>query len=565
MPTLSGARALALVIFLLAAVGLRAQHVRTAEWGFDGTVVPGRFNLLSVLVVNPTDDPLETELILTRRTTLGGRLGAPIVRPCFVSPRSERWVQFTPYVTGRRQPWRVRFAREELGGLEISRPTAGPPAVVMLHDDPAGSALSYAIKLFAPERFPPSVTGTEGLGAVVLDREPRWDRARRLAFLDWVRSGGVVHLVRTFGGHTVFESELADLNGDSVVTRVAAGRVIRHEFSRDQLRRRVPPALSEPAPVPIDEIEQVIAGALRPRVRIAHAWWLIDLLAIVYVLAVGPGVLWIARGNASWPRVLLALVAVIVVGSLALSTAGGRGGGEHAKTHSLSYARSLGDGRWNVIQHAASFVRIGGDYRVLADGTDDVFSTAQVHEPVPGLIREVPEASLDLAMPQFSWRSFVHQRVRELPPFEVAFVSGAVAGETPAFRIVDAPSDLRIFGGLTVIDGHVWPLEVGGGKLGGCGPPLPVERLPQVVHELLTRPDVRTAVWLGGAIGSDLTAAIEALILHRMFGDASAWRDDIATLIVLASWDALAPAAEGLGTHDGVVLLRLEFPLPRKK
>src|SRR5689334_7329602 len=76
---------------LLGAGKALAVDVDQVIWGFDGQVVVNRFNLLSVLVSNPSPQPFEGKIELTK--LVGGRqVDIPLVEAVYLSPHSSRWV-----------------------------------------------------------------------------------------------------------------------------------------------------------------------------------------------------------------------------------------------------------------------------------------------------------------------------------------------------------------------------------------------------------------------------------------------------------------------------------------
>ena len=58
-----------------AGVAVAGLEVREVIWGFDGQVVPGHFNLLSVLVANPAGTAFDGNLVLYETRGLATRVG----------------------------------------------------------------------------------------------------------------------------------------------------------------------------------------------------------------------------------------------------------------------------------------------------------------------------------------------------------------------------------------------------------------------------------------------------------------------------------------------------------
>ena len=85
-------------LLLFLAIPARALEVQEFKWGFDGQVVPGRFNLVSVLVANPSVAPFDGTVNFYKTRGLANRVGAVCRNPCYLSPLGTRWLQFYVFV-----------------------------------------------------------------------------------------------------------------------------------------------------------------------------------------------------------------------------------------------------------------------------------------------------------------------------------------------------------------------------------------------------------------------------------------------------------------------------------
>ncbi len=152
-------------VLLAAAASASALDVTAVLWGFDGKVMPGRINLVSVELSNQSPAPFDGELRLYKDNGVGDRVDAPLIEPCFLSPGAQRWVQFYPYVRSEREAWFLAWGpgadnRRELGKLgALSKLTFGPPARVVLYDpeSPTARGGDANIKHFPDHLFPTTV------------------------------------------------------------------------------------------------------------------------------------------------------------------------------------------------------------------------------------------------------------------------------------------------------------------------------------------------------------------------------------------------------------------------
>src|SRR5262249_21689610 len=148
------------ILFLLVAtVSASALEVQQVRWGFDGQVVPFRFNLFSVLLANSSGDPFDGNVRFHKSRGLEERVGAVYESACYLSPQSSRWLQFYVYIDSTYDQWRLECGRGPGAVQDIPAPKWGPAAQVLLSD--AQTTLS-AFKLFPEELFPSTEAATSG-------------------------------------------------------------------------------------------------------------------------------------------------------------------------------------------------------------------------------------------------------------------------------------------------------------------------------------------------------------------------------------------------------------------
>lgn len=382
-----------LVLFLLlgwlaAAPSALALDVRQTQWGYDGLVVPGTFNLLSVLVSNSAPLPFDGLMELAESGPIGPRNTGPhVVVPCYLAPGAARWVQFYVFFDSTSSPanaeWIVYWGRSRDDRYPLDAPKIGAPARVLLADPDDFSAHADAprIKRFPDNLFPPTVTATDGLAEVVLDHVPRWEPARRAAFFDWLRRGGRAHVVPDAAGRRpAFTDELAALNTPGVEQeRVGAGTVVYHAAPSEDLLKAEPPAptLETSANSRIYNLEETLLQRMGRLIAPHINWPLIWLLAALYLFAIGPGhYLWVKKARRDYRLSLLVFFAGVTGFSLLFGYVGRRGLGERGKIFSIAWARALDDGHYDVMQWSNAFVTSGGDYRLTHPSAYNLYSDA---------------------------------------------------------------------------------------------------------------------------------------------------------------------------------------------
>jgi len=403
-----------LFFFTAAASALEVQQVR---WGFDGQAVPGRFNLLSVLVANPSTKAFDGTMNFYKSRGLEDRVGATYKAPCYLSPLTARWVQFYVYIDNQYDQWRLEWGGAPEDRHEVTTPKWGPPAQVLLSASESTANLTSAFRQFPEELFPPTSAATSGLASLLLDHAPRWEPAKRQALLNWLRAGGKLHLLIGADGHPpVFADELSVLNASGERTRMGAGLVVRHAATARDIRPsdvdngEVPP--HQAAPDEANLVSQTTNSFFRALARLSHArhsWGGIYLLAIAYLALVGPGNFLAGRRLTDYRLRIGLLLATVLGFAWLFNFVGRRGQGEVSVVHTLSYARPIDGDTYDVMQWVNVFATRGAQYTIQHPAPHNLYATGQDYEPVNGWIQSGKAGQFVVDIPMFSRRAFLHE------------------------------------------------------------------------------------------------------------------------------------------------------------
>jgi len=443
---------IAIALLPLCSSSLRAVEIDSVIWGFDGKAVLDQFNPLSVLVSNPTTTAYEGQFVLRNTQGLGGeRLGAKLVEPVYLSPNSSRWIQFFPYVKSEYTEWVIDDQADIR--FSVPRPKTDTSAAILLTEPNRLSLRSSPAKRFPDDLFPASVTGTDGLKAVLVDHPPRWEHARRQAFLDWLSKGGVVHLLKGESGEfPSFPPALSVLNQPLERFRVGAGRVYRHNRTSSNLDKHFlenavtldfdtdenSAADADDAAVDeqvqnlrdrgnqyqlhdkfVNDVAGNVMARLRQMTNIEHHWAIIYLMSLVYIVLVFPGFFVLARRKIDYRAVYFALIGTVVVFSVGFHWVGRRGYGESTQINSLAIVRHLPDGALDVSGWSNLFATDGADYMIDHTGAGKIYSTCQEVEAVNGLINTGVQGQFVVDIPPFSSRSFAYRARVDAPESDV--------------------------------------------------------------------------------------------------------------------------------------------------
>jgi hypothetical protein len=465
-------RSWCIFIFLFTLVSASALEVQQARWGFDGTVVPDRFNVLSVLIANPSTEPFDGSVNFYKTRGMEQRVGALYGNPCYISPLTTRWVQFYVYVENQYDQWRIEWGRGPDNHHDLDPPKFGAPGQVLLSDSQTPITGTSAIRQFPDELFPPTAAATSGLDSLLLDHVPRWELAKRQAFLDWLRAGGKVHLLTAADGrYPIFTDELSVLNSPEERSRIGAGLVVRHRATLREIKPHdvedndIPLRKYKPGDMNDFQTTDTFLRTLSQLSHPSHNWALIYLLAFLYLGMVGPGNLLFGKRFADYRLRIGLLLATIAAFAALFSLAGRRGQGESSVIHTLSYADSIGGGNYNVMQWINVFATRGAHYTITHPAPHNLYATGQDYESVNGFIQNGKDGRLVVDVPMFSRRALLHQAEMKGADLGVKIVKWEGAGFTDLKLAVQPEFTKQILDGWVVKGDQVYPMKVIDGQL----------------------------------------------------------------------------------------------------
>ncbi|MDB5344917.1 MAG: hypothetical protein JWP89_3294 [Schlesneria sp.] len=421
-----------------------AIDIEDMRWGFNGKVALNRFNILSVLVRNPTPQPFDGEMRLVKKLGGAATVDARIVEPVSLAPFSSKWVQFYPYVNGAwgnsvgNETWWLQYGRGET--VEVPQPRVAKYQRVIL-DDSSGLGPRGGVLRRMPENlFPSFISATDGLQVVALDREPRtWIPTQKECFLEWIDLGGTVVLLHgSSGKFPDFSGPLAVLNSPLDDRRYGAGRVMkvgmqRAQFNEDEARQAfvsLPKNHLQPNEKPEDPIDYVdpteqnqanpnaygegadpfsassFMGQLKEMTKPEHNWILLHFMFWVYIAMVFPGCYLLGKRWSDFRVVYAGLLGTVVLFSFLFSIVGQRGYGEATAVHSVAIAKALPDGGLDVAAWSNVFVTNGAYYTIKHNGRGALYSTCNESEQVNGEINNGADGSFRVDIPPFSNREF---------------------------------------------------------------------------------------------------------------------------------------------------------------
>jgi hypothetical protein len=473
--------------------GEKGANVAVEEmvWGFDGKGVRNTFTPLSVLLRNNGAAPVSGTLMLERVS--GGtarRIDVPIEADFNVPPFDQRWVQLVPWISDGYDSWRLRWGPGPKQVTDVPTPRAAERGVVLLVDPDELSRRIGAIRRFSSDVFPPSVTATDCLDAVVLDSAPDLQGARLQSFLDWIHRGGRVFLIRDdLEQFPKFPGALDVLNKPESDFTVGLGRVRRLDIRAIDIDPSLlkstlmesPPEEVKPAAQntlqPQNPLvgmgdrtgwdrDRPILGDLQVASRFRRRWWLIYPLALLYLGSIFPVSYLVGTGSKRVRWFYGVFLASVGVSSLTFITLGRVGAGERSRLRSATLAKQFGDGLYDVTQWAALAPIEGDSFVVSHSASGRLYAAGEDQETVLGKAVAGSEARLELDIPPASARPIISRFRANGPKFGLRLVTAEFDNDrlqTCSLVANELPADLK--SAYVAYRDRIYPLTISGSNL----------------------------------------------------------------------------------------------------
>ncbi|QDT64809.1 hypothetical protein [Calycomorphotria hydatis] len=416
-------------------------EVREVLFGFHDSVsllgVKNKFQPVSIKLANKSSTAFDGEVELYRCDVGGRQQGAKLVRQVFLSPGSERWVQFHVQALRDYEDYMIAWQsdRSRISGVRLKGEVGLKTVIYLEPGNQTGKIRSSGVVQFPERLFPPDVVACETLDVVILDHVPDWTKQQREAFMQWLEQGGEVRILQQRAGEfPSFSDELSPLNLPASSSMYGLGRIVREPETALLVENGVwvtrnflvlPP--SERQKKLMEEYKEVrqqrnymwqyttfegfnihagTASNLKGMIKADHNWLLIGLMAFAYLTVIFPGCFLIGRERRDYRHTFGVLIGGTAIFSFGFYMVGRRGYDEQTAVRSIGVARQIGGDEFYVSLWSNIFVTTGGDYHINYPGPYRLFSTAQAEESVNGKINFDDGGSFPVDIPPYSSRSF---------------------------------------------------------------------------------------------------------------------------------------------------------------
>ncbi|MDF1662268.1 MAG: hypothetical protein P1V97_10870 [Planctomycetota bacterium] len=404
-----------LSFFLLVSYPAEALEVKEARWGFSDGVRYGHFNPVYALLYNDSKTENFDGEIMLRPGHFGPVRGVVETKKIFLAPQTSRWIQFGAMIDSGSQDWKLHWGSGPKDWHPMPELTSADDCWLVLYRKESQLTKIQGFRSCLDSFWPEHVALTEGVDSVFLDHEPDWTADQEKAFLDWLYLGGRVHLLKGSDSlHPNFFRKMKVLNGTEPMKRWGAGTIVRQSFHEFQLSAKI----VQSAPMPFlpppshyharQQINSSLVHSLaQSRPKPEHPWTLIFTLCFVYLLIIGPVNFVLARKTKSYRPGLLFLIVTISIFTITFYFLGRRGYKEQTLHYKVEYARSLGDGQFDVQSWNHLFVTDSDQYTLKQNSTSAFYGPLADSETNLGLVENGHGGQFTTKIPLFSTRSYL--------------------------------------------------------------------------------------------------------------------------------------------------------------
>ena len=436
--------------------------IEQVQWGFTGTVMPGCQVPLSVLVRNNTTEPFPGPVYVSESQGLGG-LGVMEAQSCYLAPGQQRWVQFSlkqDYWQNSTLTWRDG---KTWNSYNLNAPGNAEKPIVALISSPTSRSRAHVPRF--PERlFPNNYAATRMLHGAVLDHMPDWPKAKRIAFVDWVRNGGRLLVIHERDGRfPQFTDELDRFNRkmDEAERGFGRGQVLFLPQTASTLKdQHLPSALNEFHQNPKHKnfgnsrTDQTLLSYLRLSMLPDHPWGTLNALSLLYLLLVGPLAMILFRTRIRKVRwAMLYLFGTVVLFSALFHHLGRRGYGEKTSSSELILARTLSPGRFHTRGWSQVFVTDSGSYTLGFGSGTHFIEIPNQGGGLSGSYLEGTAAAANITLPVYSTAGLLRESITPGPEIRLEWLE-----EGKAFVLHGLPEQKPIWT-AAIIDGELDPLR----------------------------------------------------------------------------------------------------------
>jgi len=435
-----------LISLLLYPQFVEAIEIHEIRWGFGDRPVANKINPVTILVENTEPQPFESEIRLQRETFRGQQIGIALSSTTYIAPFEKKWVQFYPYLTESADNWKLYWKQgndQRTQSFFSPRPMPSAVTIQLVQPDSLSKVIP-GIKQYPEDLFPPILGAVDPLNEVFLDHVPKWEKSRRNTFMQWVYSGGIVHLFENPNGELpAFPESYAPLNMNTTKSPVQYGTGViyfhrkkladvpplelkqlikknthlvdylqSHELEKDDFPQLPNPSYSpstENSTINSIASDEDILVALTEMSKSKQIWYFIFLISFIYLLVAGPGYYLVTKFSKNHYNFYGFYLISTALFCLFFLIIGQYSANRTSQIHSLMIANLLPDKNIDITEWSSLGIASGGNFKISHSGDSHIYATCQDYSKVNGAATSGSEGKMLVDIPTNSSRSFLHR------------------------------------------------------------------------------------------------------------------------------------------------------------
>lgn len=434
-----------------------AIEIHDIRWGFNNGPVANKLNPVTLLIENTEPTPFEGEIIFHQETFRGQQIGIALSATTYIAPYEKKSLQFFPYITESANIWKASWEHkknQQVQSFLSPRPTTDDLLIQLVEPDSLDRIIP-GIKQYPEDLFPPFLGALDSLDEVILDHVPKWEKSRRTAFIQWVFSGGIVHVFQNPNGDLpLFPESYSPLNGISTPVFYGNGAVYRYQnklsdlsasnlkqlMARNNRSSESQSTREDKSPsrqIPFsDDVQRLgtlnhnslatdeeILAALTDISKPKQIWYFIFLLSFFYLIVAGPGYYFITTFSKKHSTYYGVYLAGTVLFCLIFLIIGQQSTNRTSQIHSLVVANILPDKKIDLAAWSSLGIVSGGIFDITYSGTTNIYSACQPYSKVNGVVTCGTEGQMQVDIPPNSSCKVFHRGQTSETSFNVKVAS----------------------------------------------------------------------------------------------------------------------------------------------
>lgn len=433
----------ALLIFVVANEKVAdAIEIHDIRWGFNDRPTAYHINPVTLLIENPDSEPFEGEIQFHQESFRGQQIDIALSTSTYVAPFEKKWIQYYPYFSDFNGNWIISWSQKDIRHSQsflAPRPVT-EKSIIQLVTPGSLNKVTSGVKPFPEDLYPPVTGATDALQEIILDHLPKWEKTRREAFMDWIYSGGILHLFLDsngdplsfpdsyhllkrqtspayYGNGVIYfhQHKLNDLSPEELKKAINTDKLYsvtpKRGMDKDNQVSGTDGAYSSSmyANALYQNFNEELLATLTEISKPQQIWYLIFLLSFIYLIIVGPVYYLITKYSKHYRTFYLVYGLSTLLFCFIFLFVGRYSTNQTSQIHSLIVAEILPNHKTNISEWSSLGIVSGGNFKITHSGDSHIYSTCQPYSKVNGITTSGINGHIQVDIPPNSFRTFFHR------------------------------------------------------------------------------------------------------------------------------------------------------------